>query len=486
MKLDLPKKVAVVLVVAMAMMWVLLAGKGTSGVDLSQSADFQKFERSHFGFFRATGSYPFVDELNVHWERPHPGPFIWGEIEKDEGAYDWDLVDSYVNEAQDNDVLLAATIWPYANWDQERCHEKLPDTRRLFSILGDFRGKPCDPEAYKRFVKALVERYDGDGSEDMAGLVYPIKYWEVINEPEMVGTGTFFKGDPQTSDYLEVLEATHDAIKAADPGAKVLNGGIASLYPDEKPLWDEVLGGPGAGDIDILTIHSITIGTDLQLPSLGAFMEQLDLAQPIWVTEIQYARSRRAGAQGQAASPADASAGAGGGNPAAADTSAAANYGEAVTLSQGLSNLSEDQWSSVMVRSFVESFGHGAAKLFYIGLDNGTPTEATSLLVNCQVKPGASRNDPFDPAGCQRQKPFYAYKTLVDRIDYFDSVQKLGEGQYRFSIGDRTVYVLWGSQPLPGEIRGKIRVTDIYGQVSETRAESLTLTDAPVYVEAME
>ncbi len=184
------------------------------------------------------GSYPFVDELNVHWERPHPGPFIWGEIEKDEGTYDWSAVDKYITDVQNNGVLFVATIWPYANWDQEQCHEKLPNTRRLFSILGDYRGKPCDPEAYQRFVKVLVERYDGDGVDDMPGLKYPIKYWEVINEPEMVGSGTFFKGDPQTSDYLEVLQTTHDAIKETDPQAKVLNRGIASLLPIEKPLGD--------------------------------------------------------------------------------------------------------------------------------------------------------------------------------------------------------------------------------------------------------
>jgi hypothetical protein len=450
MELDLSIKIAAVLAVTLFAMLILLGGCGTIKTDLAQSADFQKFEQSHFGFFRAMGSYPFVDELNVHWERPHPGPFIWGEIEKDEGTYDWSGVDRYVTDAQDNDVLLVATIWPYANWDQQRCHEKLPNTRRLFSILGDYRGKPCDPEAYRRFVKALVERYDGDGVDGMPGIKYPIKYWEVINEPEMVGSGTFFKGDPQTSDYLEVLQTTHDTIKETDPQAKVLNGGIASLFPVEKPFWETILGGPGAGDIDVLTIHSITIGTDLQLPSLINLKNQLGLTQPVWVTEIQYARSRRTGTQAQVANPAGLTNGAGEGAMETVNTSPAVNYGDAVTLAQGLSELTQEQWSVVLVQSFVEAFGRGAGKLFYIGLDNGTPTEATSLLVNCQVKAGASRNDPYDPALCQRQKPFYAYKTLVDKIDYYNSVQKLGEGQYRFTMGERTVYVLWGSLPLPG------------------------------------
>ncbi|MHB8859087.1 MAG: hypothetical protein ACYC6Z_06340 [Thermoleophilia bacterium] len=481
--MNLPEKTAVALASILSAALLLLAGCTLSGADLSQSADYQRFEQSHFGFFSARRSYPFVEELGVHWERPHPGPFIWGEIEKDPGTYDWSAVDKYVTDAQNNGVLLVATIWPYANWDEQQCHEKLPDTRRLFSILGDYRAKPCDTEAYKRFVKALVERYDGNSTASMPGLKYPIKYWEVINEPEMGGSGTFFKGDPQTADYLEVLQTTHDAIKATDPQAKVLNGGIASLFPLERPFWETVLGGPGAGDVDILTIHSITLGTDLQLPSLNALMNQLALDQPVWVTEIQYARSKRFPLPGQApGQPAPA------GDeeeevPETVNTAPAADYGDAVTLASSLSNLTQDEWSEVLVHSFVEAFGRGASKLFYIGLDNATPTEETSLLVSCQVKPGASRNDPFDPVACQRQKPFYAYKTLVDKIDYFDSVQKLGEGQFRFSIGGRSVYVLWGSLPLPGEIKGKVRVTDVYGQESEAQAENLSLTDSPVYVE---
>lgn len=59
----------------------------TEQIDLDLT-DFERFRKSHFGFMHPRRSYSFVKELNVHWQRPHPGLFIWGDIEKKEGEYD--------------------------------------------------------------------------------------------------------------------------------------------------------------------------------------------------------------------------------------------------------------------------------------------------------------------------------------------------------------------------------------------------------------
>ena len=485
-------KIIIIAPVVLAI-FLLPAGCGGDGNKL-QSAAFQQYEQSHFGFFSAYKSYPFMDELGVHWERPHPGPFIWGAIEKERGgAYDWSQVDNYVRNAQKNGVQIVATIWPYADWDQQQCHVKLPSSPRLlFSAqLGDYRGKPCDAGAYQQFVKALVDRYDGDGKNDMPGLKYPIKYWEVDNEPDVAGGSLFFKGNPQTKDYLELLQETHDAIKQTDPDAKVLNGGIAYLNQQDTPFWQTILSGPGAKDIDILTIHAIELGTDLQMPALNSLMSQLGLHQPVWVTEIQYLQSfepflRQWAGQTRANAGINATTNGLGADMSAGKFLPAAGAGMPPPhnpASLGLQGLSQDQWSVVLVQSFVQAFGRGATKLFYIGLDNSTPTEPNSLLVNCRVQPGAGRNAPFNPADCQRQKPFYAYKTMVDKLDYFDSVREIAPGQYRFSVHGRKVYVLWGGQPLPAEIKGKVKITDIYGREREAAAADIMLSGSPIYVE---
>jgi hypothetical protein len=87
-------------------------------------------------------------------------------------------------------------------------------------------------KAYEEFVKRVVERYDGDGKDDMPGLLYPIKYWEVSNEPSMQEELVFFSGSPE--DYYDLLRVTYQAVKDADPEALVLHGGIAGFGGMER------------------------------------------------------------------------------------------------------------------------------------------------------------------------------------------------------------------------------------------------------------
>ncbi|RLG90984.1 MAG: hypothetical protein DRO36_05135 [Candidatus Hecatellales archaeon] len=182
-------------------------------------------------------------KIGVSWIRPHPGPFVWGKIEPVKGQYDFSEADKVVRAAQKYGVRILATIWPYAEWDQKYWEGRSgwKPSKGFEGFLPLSRYKPHDMEAYKAFVKALVERYDGDGINDMPNLQYPIKYWEVLNEPEtgMYFDENFFRGTGQ--DYVEILKATYEAIREADPEAKVLIA--APVHPDalNDPFWSEVL-----------------------------------------------------------------------------------------------------------------------------------------------------------------------------------------------------------------------------------------------------
>lgn len=412
---------------------------------------FEKFDQSHFGFMHPQESYSFVQELGVHFQRPHPGPFIWGDLEPERGHFDFEDVDEYVAESQKYDVAIMATIWPYADWDQKNCHSKLPNSpRRDFSLLGDYRQKPCDMSIYQSFVQTLVERYDGDGIEDMVGLKYPIKYWEVINEPEMQGDLLFFKGgEDSAEEYFEILKITYGAIKKADENAKVLNGGIAALSPQEKPFWQKLVDLGGAQYIDVLTFHSISGSENLDIPALLEFIQDNSLTMAFWLTEIQPGR-QEFGLPARAGGLMDRPA------PSSSDT--------------------QEDFASQIVRSFIYAFGEGATKLFYVGLDETSPGEENSWLINCQ-----SPN-----RGCQKQAGFYSFQTMVSKIDYFDEAEKLAEGQYKFMVLDRPVYVLW-SGSMPEEISGLIKVTNLKGQEKtlETKEAQIQFNQ-PIFIEKEE
>ncbi len=79
---------------------------------------------------------------------------------------------------------------------------------------------PKNVVAYKNFVNALVERYDGDGIDDMPDLTVPIKHWQIDNEPPH-----------GLSDYAEFLKISYISIKKADPSSTVIIGGVGGMPP---------------------------------------------------------------------------------------------------------------------------------------------------------------------------------------------------------------------------------------------------------------
>lgn len=278
---------------------------------------------SYFGFLSTSFNAVELTKLGIKWDRPHPGPFIWGRIEGEKGKYKWEETDRYVQEAQCYGFATLATIWPFAKWDQADWVEAGSGGLVFEKGLGRSRHKPYDIDAYKRFVSTLVERYDGDGKDDMLGLKFPIKYWEASNEPSMqTGFNTFFNGSSE--DYLEILEATYQAVKEADPEAKVLHAGMAGTEPWMISFWKPIFE-KGSLYFDIANIHSIGASEELNVPEFKELLTEYSIDKPIWVTEAQH----RAG----------------------------------MTLYS--KNVSPEEHARILVKSYVLSFALGVDKIFY-------------------------------------------------------------------------------------------------------------------------
>ena len=218
------------------------------------------------------------------WIRPHPGRFIWGLVEAREAQYDWWPTDSAVLGWQRDRLAVLVTIWPFATWDQNACHANQPRAFNAFPQLGQRLYSPCDPGAYAAWLGAVVERYDGDGVDDMPGLEYPVRHWEVLNEPEMQGPElTFFQED--SAAYLELLMLSYTTIKAADANAVILSGGQAGMRSQFVDYWQPVLEGAGSY-FDAGNVHSIGSDQEFFAPGYRAFLDSLGYeARPFWVTE---------------------------------------------------------------------------------------------------------------------------------------------------------------------------------------------------------
>ena len=151
-----------------------------------------------------------------------------------------------------------------------------------------------DEEGYARYVQALVERYDGDGSDDMPGLARPIRHWEVDNEPDLKNSGSPREDrfDPDgfctPAQYARVLSLTSAAIRAADPDALVLNGGLYRPMTDTgKTYLDALFALPEVrAAIDVQSQHAYhSERTPRRIDKAIVHARAVAPDLPLWITE---------------------------------------------------------------------------------------------------------------------------------------------------------------------------------------------------------
>ena len=384
----------------------------------------EKTLESRFGFMHPE-HIEELPNLGAFWQRPHAGPFIWGKIETSSNAFDWANADKEMKNSQKYGVNILATIWPFADWDQSNCNEKLPsaDTQG-FHELGNYRGKPCDIDGYQQFVQNLVERYDGDGIDDMPGLLYPIKYWEVSNEPSMQNGLVFFKGTSQ--DYVDILKATHKGVKEADNQAFVILGGMAGVSDDMKSFWNEVYDLGADEYFDFANIHYIGHDSDsINAEEYTDYLIENDIDVSFWITEAEF-----------------------------------------IARSFGADSYNDEEWAAILVKSYIRAFSNGAEKIFYVGLEQSPGDEGSWLI-----------------KGSDKQASFYSFQTMIDKIDYFSSIETLVDNQYKIMVDNTIVYVLWGTDDISDEITGDVAITDIKGNIHTMDASEIVLSEDPVFVE---
>lgn len=413
-------------------------------VNFTQAAKrYETNERSSFGFLSTgIGITPRgAKKLKTPWLRPHPGPAVWDAIEPTRGNFDWSDLDRVVAAAQKKNLHLLITIWPYAAWDQELCHKSLKSATGFEGELPEKRGAPCDDEAFKNFLTKLVERYDGDKKDDMPRLRYGVRHFEILNEPEMNSKNSpemvFFQGSER--DYLKILKTSYGVIKRANPEAKVLPGGMAGIGGFMTKFWKKVFKMGGGKYFDIGNIHFINAqARDFNASEYKNLLRRYKIKKPFWVTEVQVQS---------------------GGAP----------------MTQGEEPRTEEEQAAMIVRGYVQAFAAGVKKAFY-------------TIYKAQAGASESLNNGALIDTDSRKKPaYYAMVTMVSKIDYFSSVEKIAEGQYKFSKGEGRVYVLWqedGVSGIPLELQNRIvNVTDMAGNVSTKYGYEINLTSNPVFVE---
>ncbi len=137
----------------------------------------------------------------------------WSEREPAQDAFDWGGLDYKIRHLQGRGIDVFLTFATDAAW--ATLPTDLTATNRV----------PADMADWEDFVRTCVERYDGDGVGDLDGLERPVVHYQFINEwPSDDNKAGGWCGDE--AQLIATLNAAYDAVKSADPDAKVVLGGI--------------------------------------------------------------------------------------------------------------------------------------------------------------------------------------------------------------------------------------------------------------------
>lgn len=334
---------------------------------------------------------------------------------------------------------------------------------------------PADTLTWKSRVQSVVERYDGDGYQDMPGLTRPVKYWHVEQEMSF-----WLSTWPQ---YVTYLGATRRAILAADPTAHVVSIGL-----DSAQLWGEahnagyVSEAPSAnqtftqsqldnnqtavttilqgGGYDILDVHSYEEANIVK--GKMDFVRSLmpNPATPIWCIE---------------------------------------SGGPYLRRDQGYSDTLNAQ---MVVRLFTEAFACGVERYNIYLYQFGSGAFATEPWNNMPLTNGGTAVTSLKPS-------YYAYQQMTRKLSGFTSVQDLTSRaapieddnvfHIRFTTNGKPVDVYWSgidstvSAPVNAATALITHIPTKAGDTStNTRVDTVLVTNGaialrvtsdPVYVE---
>ena len=158
---------------------------------------------------------------------------------------------------------------------------------------GQFASPPSDPEQFAAFMGALARRYGPGGSfwtEHTELTAQPLRYWQIWNEPSF---NTFWSDQPFADDYVALVRASRNAIKAVDPGAKIV---LAGLPNKSWNSLEKIYKAGGRDTFDIAAFHPFTAKVDGVRTILQRDRKVMsrygDSRKQLWVTELSWTSAK--------------------------------------------------------------------------------------------------------------------------------------------------------------------------------------------------
>ncbi len=481
------KKLLIVLIL------ILIIVGGTSCVlkkDKKQPKDFPKKDQpiekttQHFGVDGSNrNAAEKIADLGDGWSGMNA--FRWYDVELNQPqagshSYDWGKSDGVVKEFQSVNRNLQINIRVFSDWAleyDEKVVVRYPGSGSKASAAM-LRIKPEHISDWNAFIKAVIERYDADGYNDMPGLKYAVTHYQIESEPENVWSNA--------DGFIEALCNANKAAKEANPNVQIMAAGfnvgdffildpetqkqaLKTPYGQRKmKILEDFFKYSGISNcFDILSLH---LSDDYKTipPTIEEFEKRMRVngyQKPIWSDDAMSA-------------------------PMLSRESATDKEKKMLELLQK-NNPTAVKWirqeqSKFLVKKAVVAFSSGVEKIFL-----STDVDWVDTFNPMWEYAG------FLEHGGNPKPAFYTYQLTISKLDGFTKAEKSDGDIYKFYFSDKEpVYVLWSdsgnkttnlSDYIPSQ---NAKITHIITEQGQTQpktdtksSNSILITETPVFVE---
>lgn len=201
--------------------------------------------------------FGWMKELGVQWDR---SDLWWHTVEPTPGKWTWEWPDRVMAEYEKQGVQWYPILCYGAAWWK------------------DHNGPRNDAELkqWAEYVSRTVGRYKGR-----------VPYWSVWNEPNIAD---FWKPAPSAEDYARLLKVTREAVKQADPAAKLCAPAVAPLQGWDRKFVERLYQLGCKDSFDVFDYHYYRNDppedeVPQELAAIRAVMARYGDSKPIWVSE---------------------------------------------------------------------------------------------------------------------------------------------------------------------------------------------------------
>jgi hypothetical protein len=208
-------------------------------------------------------------DAGVRWTRIGIG---WHDMEPSKGSYSsWNLQDddAAVQAAHNAGVKIVLDVLETPQWASGSTNKY---------------AAPKNPQDLADFMSFLANRYQGK-----------VQAYEIWNEENI---SRFWPSGPNAAAYTQLLKASYPAIKAADPSAQVVFGGVST---NDYPYIEAAYAAGAKGYFDVMAVHPYTCKSPDSYSLNGSRISQYSYLgyrevhnsmvaagdnKPIWFTEM--------------------------------------------------------------------------------------------------------------------------------------------------------------------------------------------------------